>query len=401
MSFHQSIQSSGETETESNGALADVYDQRRLDSSRSVPDDDGVQFSPQDDPQHGTLEATAAAPQVAHNVRSKMEVFEIELGQRVSEDIMADDEEDDDTHAISKNAVDSILRQQPAFDVDKNEPRSIEQAAAVPIAANLSEDEPNDMQSLLGCASNTDVEQEAGGSTATCGGTTGASSAAQLANSKSNSSRPLQTLCWPCGCRNNMETIAVVPNRMGNIRIPFPRVYAWTGGTYGVMGPHWFGPPCIIGIWSWASYYFIYTCSWRQERYTTAAIGIVLAGLTLYHLISAAYRDPGVIVKGRFVVPDPVPRTFRWCEICQNYQPPRAAHCPDCNVCIANFDHHCVWMSLCIGKGNFKVRYPYVMRKSGIGWTGGALTCSLHLSAALYEVQLVVAGIPTVRNRLG
>jgi hypothetical protein len=29
------------------------------------------------------------------------------------------------------------------------------------------------------------------------------------------------------------------------------------------------------------------------------------------------------------------------------------------------------------------------------------LTCSLYLSAALYEVQFVVAGIPTVRNRLG
>jgi DHHC palmitoyltransferase len=352
MSFNPSasVKHSGE-KTESTVAASPTEDQR-LDSL----DDDTKVPVPQDDQQRGTLEA--AAPQVATSkLRSKMEVFEIELAQRVREDIMVDEEDDDETDAISHNAVDSILRQQPAFGDNKHGSLSVEQAAA-PILATLSEDEPNDMQSLLGGMSNTDVEQQPAASCRATGIPV-ASAQPQLANN-SNSRPPSQPLwCLPCGCQSGKETIAMVPphHRMGNIRIPFPRLYyAWSGGTYGVLGPHWFGPPCIVGIWSLASYYFVYTCSWRQERYTTAAIGTLLAGLTLYHLLSAAYRDPGVLVKGRFVVPDPVPRTFRWCEICQNYQPPRAAHCPDCNVCIANFDHHCVWMSLCIGKGNFKVR---------------------------------------------
>ena len=35
------------------------------------------------------------------------------------------------------------------------------------------------------------------------------------------------------------------------------------------------------------------------------------------------------------------------------YQPPGAVHCPDCNVCIKGFDHHCPWMGTCIGEKNY------------------------------------------------
>lgn len=36
------------------------------------------------------------------------------------------------------------------------------------------------------------------------------------------------------------------------------------------------------------------------------------------------------------------------------YQPPDGQHCPDCNVCIEGYDHHCVWMGTCIGKKNYR-----------------------------------------------
>jgi len=35
------------------------------------------------------------------------------------------------------------------------------------------------------------------------------------------------------------------------------------------------------------------------------------------------------------------------------YQPPDAVHCPECNVCVEGYDHHCPWMGTCIGKKNF------------------------------------------------
>ena len=28
------------------------------------------------------------------------------------------------------------------------------------------------------------------------------------------------------------------------------------------------------------------------------------------------------------------------------------AHCELCNICILNYDHHCIWTGKCIGKGN-------------------------------------------------
>ncbi len=32
-------------------------------------------------------------------------------------------------------------------------------------------------------------------------------------------------------------------------------------------------------------------------------------------------------------------------------------HCEDCDVCISDYDHHCVFFSKCIGGGNIKAFY--------------------------------------------
>ena len=154
---------------------------------------------------------------------------------------------------------------------------------------------------------------------------------------------PPPTWCLSCCCCPGEEEIV-----LGNIRVPSPRLYAWTNG-WGVVGPHWFGPLCVVGLIFFATYYFAFECSWQRGRPYSAATCMVLALTTCYHLMNVAYRNPGIIVKGRLTLPDPLPRTWKYCEFCDFYQPPRAVHCPDCNVCIAGFDHHCVWMGTCIG----------------------------------------------------
>ena len=43
------------------------------------------------------------------------------------------------------------------------------------------------------------------------------------------------------------------------------------------------------------------------------------------------------------------------CDKCQVIIPKGAkkvVHCDDCNVCVSNYDHHCVWCSKCIAGGN-------------------------------------------------
>lgn len=140
--------------------------------------------------------------------------------------------------------------------------------------------------------------------------------------------------------------------RVGNMRIVFPVLFRQTG--WGIVGPshHWFGPPCVMGILLFASSFFVQTA--RQHVGTvTAVVCGCLTILTFWNLINTAYRDPGIMQ----TPPTPeeaVAQRYCWCDECDNYQPPGGAHCPDCNVCVAGFDHHCVWMGTCIGKNNFK-----------------------------------------------
>jgi DHHC palmitoyltransferase len=162
-------------------------------------------------------------------------------------------------------------------------------------------------------------------------------------NARASSTAADRIYCVPC--------LNVKPEMtMGNVQIPSLYVYGYTGG-WGVVGPHWFGPPCVVGLLVGATYYFAHLMSFRQHWYWTAAICYYLSLQSLYFLLSAAYRDAGIVRDGRLNVPDPVPRNFRWCETCNYHQPPTTIHCPDCNACVLGFDHHCVWMGNCVGVG--------------------------------------------------
>ena len=45
-------------------------------------------------------------------------------------------------------------------------------------------------------------------------------------------------------------------------------------------------------------------------------------------------------------------RNKLWCTICFLEVGKDSYHCEDCDVCIEEYDHHCVFFSKCIGGGN-------------------------------------------------
>jgi len=130
------------------------------------------------------------------------------------------------------------------------------------------------------------------------------------------------------------------PETVGNMKVFLPSCVARTG--WGIAGPHWFGPLCVLLLVGFASHYFI-RISTKHVGPITSVICVLFTVACGYNLINVAYRDPGV-VKLQPVIPEEANTDedqrlqFRWCDRCQIFQPPDGAHCSDCNVCIAGFD---------------------------------------------------------------
>ncbi|KAI8884627.1 zf-DHHC-domain-containing protein [Backusella circina FSU 941] len=68
----------------------------------------------------------------------------------------------------------------------------------------------------------------------------------------------------------------------------------------------------------------------------------------------------------------------RYCHMCECFKPDRAHHCKECNRCVLKMDHHCPWVSGCVGFENYKFFFLFVF------YTG------------FYGLWIFVSALPTV-----
>jgi len=142
--------------------------------------------------------------------------------------------------------------------------------------------------------------------------------------------------------------------RIGNVRILFPDYFYSSG--WGVVGPHIFGPVVVWIVLVTATHGVINGIKKHHLGFVSVVICYIFLGICTYRLTDIAYRDPGICLDREIPGHEPPERAsqYRFCDRCKIWQPPDGVHCPECNVCVAGYDHHCVWMGTCIGKRNYR-----------------------------------------------
>ncbi|GMT28432.1 hypothetical protein PFISCL1PPCAC_19729, partial [Pristionchus fissidentatus] len=145
--------------------------------------------------------------------------------------------------------------------------------------------------------------------------------------------------------------------------------------------------------------YFVFDAPYLWEHISPALplLEAFIALSTIGNLLMTTFSDPGILPRAKSdeiadeerryyeklasetadsetAIPtrNTVPRTvqitvngsrmrLKRCQTCQLYRPPRSSHCSVCDNCILNFDHHCPWVGNCVGAGNYRFFYFFLV----------------------------------------
>ena len=151
---------------------------------------------------------------------------------------------------------------------------------------------------------------------------------------------------------------------IGNIRCYFHDAH---GKPRVTIGPNWGFSIGLIGLVAGILYIClkglinIYN---RNAAWYWLLIGTILILFGLACVLRTLLGDPGIpteiyrlhaepeLRNGQNNLPTVNDRGHDLCPVCQVYKPNDRTHCSLCDVCIDGIDHHCVFYSKCIGRGN-------------------------------------------------
>ncbi|KAF9933451.1 Palmitoyltransferase zdhhc14 [Linnemannia zychae] len=152
---------------------------------------------------------------------------------------------------------------------------------------------------------------------------------------------------------------------------------------------------------------------WHHVSPAAPIVQAYLFIVTFSSMLKTSWTDPGVIPRGidgdppldppreldsttaSFYPPQGLPRMkevqvgmytvrLKYCETCKIYRPPRCSHCRQCDNCVEDEDHHCIWLNNCIGRRNYRYFLIFVTTASIYAFYTSAL-CLTHLLLLYHE----------------
>ena len=141
--------------------------------------------------------------------------------------------------------------------------------------------------------------------------------------------------------------------------------YSFFGDVYGnpkiIIGPHWPLYAFVTFVFSLGFFLMIIFLG----KYLTVFIKVV--GFFVYFLFLFSYSYTALINPGYpkhdidSVTGEPR-KKFYYCPTCKMFvnREKNTSHCPDCDICVEEQDHHCPWTGKCIGKNNLTSFYIFI-----------------------------------------
>lgn len=114
----------------------------------------------------------------------------------------------------------------------------------------------------------------------------------------------------------------------------------------------------LILLFFWIYFWlvvFSFVLTFRKNFVPILYLGLVNTSAVLqsWAFIFTCTTDPGKPPTfWGFYMDEPQNRRKRYCLICHVFKPERCHHCSTCNRCVLAMDHHCPWLSSCVGYYN-------------------------------------------------
>lgn len=152
--------------------------------------------------------------------------------------------------------------------------------------------------------------------------------------------------------------------------------------------PIWFLFTIFLTTWPFVIYIVFIQFEYKLKLFHLVIMGILFV-FGLHALFNAALREPGIIPRNppKHILEPEIPKnaihsSWKYCETCNIYRPPRCKHCKYCDNCVQHFDHHCPWVGNCIGIRNYCYFLEFVF---SITILCGYM-CSLTMYVSIMEV---------------